>query len=138
MRVLIDTCVVIDVLQSREPFCKDGQKIFLLAANQQFVGCITAKSTADIYYLTHRVTHDDKKAREILNRLFSLFEIVDTAGIDCFRALPSPISDYEDAVMVETAVRTEADCIITRNERDYSKSPVAVYSPGEFLKQFEA
>ena len=52
MRVLIDTCVVVDVLQSREPFVADSQKIFILAANQQFIGCITAKSVTDIYYLT--------------------------------------------------------------------------------------
>ena len=32
MRTLIDTCVIIDALQSREPFVEDAQKIFLLAA----------------------------------------------------------------------------------------------------------
>ncbi|MBR0303469.1 MAG: PIN domain-containing protein [Clostridia bacterium] len=137
MRALIDTCVIVDVLQSREPFASDAQKIFLLAANQQFIGCITAKSVTDIYYLTHRLTHDDKASRTVLSKLFALFEIVDTAGMDCRRAIPSEVSDYEDAVMIETALRTEADCIITRNARDYSKSPITVYSPVEFIKRLE-
>lgn len=137
MRALIDTCVIVDVLQSREPFFKDAQKLFLLAANRQFVGCITAKSSTDIYYLMHRFTHDDKKSRDVLNKLFNLFETVDTAGIDCRRAIPSPVADYEDAVMLETAVRTEADCIITRDLHDYSNSPLPVYSPGEFIKKLE-
>lgn len=137
MRALIDTCVIIDVLQSREPFVSDAQKIFLLAANEQFVGCITAKSTTDIYYLTHRLTHDDKSSRAILSNLFTLFDIVDTAGMDCRRAIPSEVSDYEDAVMIETAMRTGVDCIVTRNTRDYSKSPITVYSPGEFIKKLE-
>ena len=134
MRALIDTCVIVDVLQSREPFVEDAQKIFLLAANQQFIGCITAKSTTDIYYLTHRFTHDDKSSRAVLSKLFTLFEVIDTAGVDCRRAIPSEVSDYEDAVMIETALRTEVDCIVTRNTRDYSKSPVTVYSPEELLK----
>ena len=42
MRALLDTCVIIDALQSREPFCKSAQTIFLAAANNQFIGCITA------------------------------------------------------------------------------------------------
>ena len=137
MRALIDTCVIVDVLQSRVPFVEDAQKIFLLAANQQFIGCITAKSTTDVYYLTHRLTHDDKSSRTVLSKLFTLFEVVDTAGMDCRRAIPSEVSDYEDAVMIETALRTEVDCIVTRNTRDYSRSPVTVYSPEEFIKQLE-
>lgn len=137
MRALIDTCVIIDVLQSREPFASDAQKIFLLAANEQFIGCISAKSVTDIYYLTHRLTHDDKASRAVLGKLFTLFEVADTAGMDCRRAIPSEISDYEDAVMIETALRTEVDCIVTRNTRDYSKSPITVYSPGEFIKRLE-
>ena len=60
MRALLDTCIIIDALQSREPFSNDAQTIFLLAANQQFVGCITAKSSTDVYYLMHRYTHNDK------------------------------------------------------------------------------
>ncbi|MBP5158710.1 MAG: PIN domain-containing protein [Lachnospiraceae bacterium] len=137
MRALIDTCVIIDVLQSREPFASDAQKIFLLAANEQFIGCISAKSVTDIYYLTHRLTHDDKASRAVLGKLFTLFEVADTAGMDCRRAIPSEISDYEDAVMIETALRTEVDCIVTRNTRDYSKSPITVYSPSEFIKRLE-
>lgn len=137
MRALIDTCVVVDALQAREPFFTDAKKLFLLAANQQFIGCITAKSSTDIYYLTHRLTHDDKASRNVLNKLFQLFEIVDTSGIDCRRAIPSEISDYEDAVMIETAVRTEVDCIITRNIRDYSKSPIPVLTPSDFIKKIE-
>lgn len=137
MRTVIDTCVIVDALQLRKPFAEAAQKIFLLAANQRFTGCITAKSVTDIYYFTHRLTHDDKYSRKVLSKLFTLFEIIDTAGMDCRRAIPSEVSDYEDAVMIETALRTEADCIITRNTRDYSKSPVIVYSPEEFIKKLE-
>ena len=52
MRAVIDTCVIVDALQSRELFCKDAQSIFLLCANQQFEGFLTAKAITDIYYLT--------------------------------------------------------------------------------------
>lgn len=138
MRVLIDTCVIIDALQNREPFAKDAQTIFLMAANEQFAGYLTAKSVTDIYYLTHRTTHSDKDSRAILSKLFKLFEPLDTDGIDCRRAIPSPVSDYEDAVMIETAEREEVDCIVTRNLHDYSKPSVKVLSPGDFIRAMES
>lgn len=137
MRALIDTCVVIDALQSREPFAKDAQGVFLAAANNLFLGYISAKSVTDVYYLMHRHTHDDKASRDILNKLFALFDVLDTAGIDCRKAVLSPVSDFEDAVMVETALRSEVDCIVTRNLRDFTKSPVPVYEPKAFLKLLE-
>lgn len=137
MRVLIDTCVIIDALQNREPFAKNAQAVFLAAANNQYTGCITAKASTDIYYLMHRYTHDDKASREVLNKLFSLFDVLDTSGMDCRRAIPSPISDFEDAVMTETAARSEVDCIITRNIHDYIKSEVQAYTPEQFLKKLE-
>ena len=137
MRAFIDTCVVIDALQSREPFAKDAQSVFLAAANNLFLGYISAKAVTDIYYLMHRHTHDDKASRDILNKLFALFDVLDTAGIDCRKAVLSPVSDFEDAVMVETALRSEVDCIVTRNLRDFTKSPVPVYEPKAFLKLLE-
>lgn len=67
----------------------------------------------------------------------SLFHILDTGSLDCRKALSSEIRDYEDAVMVETAIRTEMNCIVTRNVNDYAKSPVKVCEPCMFLKLLE-
>ena len=138
MRVLIDTCVIIDALQARAPFAEAAQKIFIYSANQQFEGYITAKSVTDIYYLTHRLTHSDADTRKILSKLFTLFHVLDTASLDCRKAISSEISDYEDAIMVETAIRSGMDCIVTRNVKDYAKSSVPVYEPSAFLSLLEA
>lgn len=135
MIVLLDTCVIIDVLQDRQPFAEAAKKIFIAVANKQIEGCITAKSVADIYYLTHKATHSNEKSREILAKLFTLFSLLNTTGDDCKNALFSPIADYEDAIMVETAKNAGIDYIVTRNIKDYSKSPVKVTSPAEFLEE---
>ena len=119
MRAIIDTCVVIDALQNREPFCADAQRVFLAVANRRVGGSITAKAVTDIYYLMHRYTHDDAQSRRALSALFALFDVLDTAGMDCRRAISSEMSDYEDAVMAESAIRAEVDCIVTRNKHDY-------------------
>ncbi|MDE5737462.1 MAG: PIN domain-containing protein [Oscillospiraceae bacterium] len=138
MKVLIDTCIIIDALQNREPFAKNAQQIFLLAANRKFTGYVTAKSVTDIYYLMHRCTHNDKETRTMLNKLLILFGIMDTASEDCIHALISNISDYEDAVMIETAKRSDADCIVTRNTKDYAHADITVYKPDEFISKIKA
>ena len=134
MTAVIDTCVVIDVLQNREPFSKAALDVFLAVSNRKFRGVLTAKSIMDIYYIIRRSLHDEQKTRAAVNKLFVLFDIADTFSADCRIAMSSPTSDYEDAVMIETAKRIGADCIVTRNLSDYGKSSVTVFSPEEFLR----
>ena len=138
MKVLVDTCIIIDALQSRVPFAEAAQKIFIHSANKHFEGYLTAKSVTDIYYLTHRLTHSDVETRKILSKLFTLFHLLYTASLDCRKAISSEINDYEDAIMVETAIRSEMDCIVTRNVKDYTKSSIKVCEPLEFLRLLEA
>ena len=138
MRVLLDTNVIIDVLQNREPWCISGKAIFLSVARKEFSGCITAKEAADIHFFAKKQfkgeENVDDKARQILIKLFSLFEIIDTTESDCKNALSFPNNDYEDAIMIETALRSGVDCIITRNTEHFSESPVKIYTPDEFVE----
>ena len=133
MRALLDTNVIMDALQDREPWAETAKDIIRASAKGRFTGCITAKSSADIHYLARRCTHSEAAARETLGKLFSLFELLDTAASDCRQALVSETKDYEDAIMIETALREGLDCIVTRNTRDYARAPVKVMDPDAFM-----
>ena len=133
MKVMFDTCVILDALQDRYPFNAEANVLIKMAGANVFTACITAKSITDIYYVSHRATHNDKASREIITGLYKLFDIVDTCAIDCRKAIPSKINDYEDAIMVETALRENIDLIVTRNTKDYINSPVKILTPKEFL-----
>lgn len=135
MKALLDTCVIMDAVQNREPFAQDAQAIFLAAANEAFMGHVTAKAMTDIYYLTHRCTHDSHKAKTVTGRIGQLFGILDTTESDVRRALASDLPDFEDAVMIETALRENMDCIVTRNLSDYQNAALPVYTPQEFLNK---
>ncbi len=132
MKVLFDTNVIIDAMQSRTPWSADAQKLFLKVAANEINGCITANAVTDIHYLMHKYLHDEARTRKVLEKLFELFEILDTTDADCRSALFSSTTDYEDAVMIETAVRSGVDCIITRNKEDFNHSPVRVCTSAEF------
>lgn len=46
----------------------------------------------------------------------------------------SNMTDYEDAVMLETALRSGCDYIVTRNLKDYKNVSIPAYSPSDFLQ----
>jgi len=100
MKILLDTCIVIDFLQGRESFAEDAYQIFRLLATEIFSAYITAKSTTDIYYLTRRCTHSDEEAKDKLNHLLGVLRVADTLSEDIFNALISETKDFEDAVMM--------------------------------------
>lgn len=136
IKALIDTNVVLDALASREPFRADAEKIFMLAAKEQFQGFVTANSITDIYYLV-RKNVPEIAAREALRNLLQLFTVVDISGEDCDIAMDSPVNDYEDALVAVCAAKAGVDYIITRDE-DFLKAraDVPVVTPTAFLERF--
>lgn len=137
MRAIIDTNVIVDVLQKRDPWFDAGSKIFIAIANRQIIGCVTAKQAADIHFFSRKQfkgqDNVDEQARQILSGLFSLFEVIDTLAVDCQDAMGISNNDYEDAIMIASAQRAGVDCIVTRDPKHYRSSSVKVYSPDQFL-----
>lgn len=138
MRAILDTNVVMDVLQRREPWFQDGAVIFRAIANKQVTGCLTAKQIADLHFFSRKQfkgeENVDARARQVVGKILSLFELIDTLGIDCQNALGVNNGDYEDAILIESAARAGVEYIVTRNPAHYKTSSVQVYSPAEFVR----
>jgi predicted nucleic acid-binding protein len=132
MRVLIDTNVVIDVIERREPFLADSYAVLRLIAEDELTGFLPAGSVADVYYIIKK-SKDAGTAQGAILALLELVALCDTTAGDISSALLLGFSDFEDAILAATAKREKADFIITRNERDFAKSPVSAISPKDFL-----
>ena len=78
--------------------------------------------------------HNEKKTRETIETLLDSFTLADSAAEDAMNASSSEVKDYEDALMIETARSIGADCVITRNEKDYRKSGIRVLAPEKALE----
>ena len=133
MRILFDTCVIIDYLTDRENSVEDAEMAILKAVLGNHEYGISTKSIADIHYYLKHIYHDEKKTRDILEILFSSFEIADLSSKAAVNALGSNINDFEDAMLVNTAIENNFDCIVTRNIKDFKKSPVRVFSPKQLI-----
>lgn len=138
MKVLLDTNVVLDVLQRREPWFNDGSAIFYAVATRQLAGCLTAKQIADIHFFARKLFRGqenvDEKARQVITNLMTLFELLDTLASDCQNAISIDNGDYEDAMLIASAARSGVDCIVTRNQEHFRLSSVSVYSPSELVQ----
>ncbi len=140
MKILLDTNVIVDVLQKREPMFEDASKIILAVAENRLEGYITAKEITDIHYLARKLFAGqegaDGKARRVIEKLLSFLVLLDTRAEDCKAALSIPNNDFEDAVMMATAIRSEMNGIVTRNEKDFAPCPIPIYTPKNFLHTF--
>ena len=134
MRVLIDTNVIIDGLQSRKGFLEDAGQVMLRACDYE--GYVTANSLTDIFYLQSRFFHSREKAKQNLADLTKVFRILDTTAADCENALRNKMPDFEDAVALESALRGRIDVIVTRNKKDFVDSAIMICDPIEFLRLF--
>jgi len=70
-----------------------------------------------------------------MKRERKLVTIVDTKAYDVHNALSANMSDFEDAIVAATALRETAEYVITRNIKDFVKSPIPAITPSEFLRK---
>ena len=65
-----------------------------------------------------------------------MFGVLDSKADEAREALFSSINDYEDALMVKTALANNIDMIVTRNMKDYVNADIKIVNPDELLKLF--
>lgn len=136
MKVIIDTNIILDVYLNREPFAVDSAEVLKLSEAKKTSASITANTVTDVYYILGKQLKDDIRLRELLAKLLIIIDVTDVLGSDIKKAFELPVEDYEDALIVQCAMRTKANYIVTRNESDFAKSTVPVISPAEFLGKF--
>jgi len=134
MKILIDTGVVLDAIAARVPFAASAQEILLLATSKQLQGAITSFTVSDIYHLSLNRLQDSTQAMEILRRLFVVLSIVAVDSAICHKALDLGLHDYDDAILVASAIKYKANYLVTRTIPHFISLPVPVISPEDFLR----
>lgn len=135
MNVIFDTNVVLDVLANRKPFASASAEAIMYAEQMGCTAAITANTVTDLYFLLRRHLSNAARAKALLLGAVQRIMVLDTTRELCLAAFKSPVSDFEDAVLVESALRWGADCIVTRNTADFAASPVAAITPEEFVSR---
>jgi predicted nucleic acid-binding protein len=136
MRVFIDTNVLIDFVCERDGFSDKANELFALG----FMGKMHLQASALSFVTTMYVAHkyDYPNVLQSLIKIAEFVEVVDLTAKTVIEMLSSDWKDYEDATQFRTATQSLADCIVTRNKNDFSKSTIPVYDVAELLSHVEA
>lgn len=135
MKILIDTNVILDIFQKREPFFSDSYQALRKAIQVEFECLLSASSVTDIYYMLRKFLKSADQAKERIQQLSKLVTFADVQGMDIQTALMRTMPDFEDAVVDAVAERNHADYILTRNIKDFTGAAVPAITPTDFLKQ---
>lgn len=133
MKVLLDTDVILDFILQRQPFYAEAEEIFVLLANNDFEAYVCDITILNIFYIARK----QFDTIQIRAEIFKLLQIVNICSADhqvLRKALTSPISDYEDAVQNEVAVKENLNAIVTGNTRDFTNSKLEIYAPDAFIQ----
>lgn len=126
-RVLIDTNILVDVLSQRQGYT-ESLNVLKYCEILEIKGYVSTVTITDLMYILRKHLAP-QKIRESVQTLIAILEIVDVTGDDIFQAFASEIKDFEDAVQTACAKRIGADGIITRNLKDFTKSPLPAIPP---------
>ena len=133
IKALIDINVVLDVLLNRKDFYEYSAKVLTLCSNDLIEGYISADSFGTIFYILSKQIGKDKTKTALLKlRNIVKVSVVNEKVID--NSLLSSFKDFEDAVKYYSAVESDINYIITRNEKDFGNATLTAVNPEEFIK----
>jgi predicted nucleic acid-binding protein len=130
--VLIDLNILLDVLQKREPFFETSAGLLAAIETGRVRGYMAAHSITTLFYLIQK-GRSASDARAMITNLLQFIKVapVDQSTIE--QALNLDFRDFEDAVQMVSALQCKADCLVTRNARDYQPALLPVMQPVDFL-----
>lgn len=132
MNVFIDTNIVIDIYQSREPHYKAASAIFQYAVDGRINLMVSATTIVNTFYILRKQYPKDELYAKMkdLSRLVTITDVESKAIIE---ALEQEWKDFEDCVQYFSAGMAGADVIITRNKNDFELVGIPVMTPIDFL-----
>lgn len=133
MKVLYDTNVLLDVFLKREPFFEASSRVVGLAEQGKIEGWLCGTTVTTIHYLIAK-TLNPENAEHYVKDILKIFHIAAITRVVLEEAVGSGFADYEDGVIHQSAIHANLDTILTRNQKDFKRSELPVYSPAEFLK----
>lgn len=132
-KIFLDTNIVIDFLGERANFYQPAAKILTLADQKKIEIYTSPTSISNTYYLLSRF-ENTKIALEKIRKFKVLCSIsmMDDEVIE--KAINSNFKDFEDAMQYFSALASNCDLIVTRNEKDFKNALLPVLNGESYLE----
>lgn len=134
MKILIDTNIILDLIQSREPFSENASKIINSCVKKENEGYISAHSLSDIFFILRKDKTVEERKALILN-LCSFFTVIpEDKNFYTAVCQNNNWNDLEDRLQMKCADFEKLDYIVTRDAgKGFNDSNVKVISAEDFL-----
>jgi predicted nucleic acid-binding protein len=133
MRAYVDTNILVDLVLSRQEFLPDAQRVFALGYAGEAQLIVSALSFINTVYLGRKYKYPLDEVYAKLRMIADFVDVADLRGGNVIDMLSSGWKDYEDATQYRSAIDEQADCIVTRNKKDFKAAQIDVYEPQQFL-----
>ena len=130
--ILLDTDVLVDIALDRHPHSEPASELLDRIEHGAEAAYIAWHSVSNLYCVIAPAL-GGVSARDFIAELtrFVAVATTDTEGIRYAAELP--MADFEDAMQVAAARACGARHIVTRNVRDYARSPIRAVDPQQAL-----
>ena len=135
MKLLLDTNVLTDFYLQREQFSTNINSIAAAAIHGDVELWASAKSYTDIFYIGKKYF----TSSVLQNAFLESFKFIHVCSIDIEdikTASKECWSDFEDCLIHKSAQKVNADFIVTRDSKGFTKSTIKTATPSEIVKMF--
>lgn len=92
----------------------------------------SALSYVTAMYVAHKYKYQN--VGESLLAVSNFVEVLDLQASTVVEMLTAGWKDYEDATQNATAIKANADCIVTRNKKDFKDTTLPIYNIEELFE----
>ena len=131
-KIFLDTNIILDFLGEREGFYEASAKIMTLADKKKIQVYTSPSSISNVFYVLAKY-ENSKIALEKIGKfkLLCSMSVMDDEVVE--KAIHSNFKDFEDAMQYFSALASNCNIIITRNEKDFKNAMIPVMNAESYL-----
>lgn len=134
MRLLVDTNVFLDIILHRPVLFEKSKDFLNFAEKNNDEIYISSFSLKDIAYFARKALHNEKLSNNLLISLYSnVDKVLGVSSDDTINSLYSD-GDFEDNCLINSALSSMCDAVITNNVKDFVNKGINVFSPEDYIK----
>lgn len=136
---MVDTNIVVDFANMREPFYEDARLLMALgAAREAELRMSSSQMTDLVYILSEGGKHElVPKALEQIRKLRCFIKVADVGPGEIDEMLDTVWDDPEDALLHHIAMSLQVDCIVSRDKSGFQNSTLPVLDCRQLFDQIE-
>ena len=130
-KVFLDTNIIIDILGMRSHYAS-AATILQMGARKQIELYITNITIANAIYVLRK---DIGKARtlELIKKLCNIVHVAPSGENELYQSFDIESPDFEDILQYSSAITVGAEVLLTRNEKHFRFSNIAVMDCEPFI-----